>query len=140
MKLRELKTWEQELLRQQEEVGSMLEPLLKRREDLRAKLELVQRLIALEHDDGARADRPASQHGTAGAEIQGAVAAILSERGGAMHISDIRAALLERGMPIPGKGTDANIIVHLRRAPNLFIKRGRGTYALKAHRKSVEDG
>ena len=55
---------------------------------------------------------------------------VLRERGKPTHVSEIRAELLRRKVPIPGKGTDANVIVYL--SKNLRVCRvGRGLYALK---------
>ena len=44
----ELQDWETELLQELEEIAGQLEPLLSRKEALRAKLELVQRLRSME--------------------------------------------------------------------------------------------
>ncbi len=146
----ELRGWEQEILAEQERVAGELEPLLSRREELISKLELVQRLLALEAtssrrvETGANGTKPqavAKPNQTNGNHIKNAVREILEERGQPMHIGDIRAALVQRGVPIPGKGTDANVIVHLRRAPDMFTRRKRGIYALKRarHAKQTSD-
>jgi DNA sulfur modification protein DndB len=66
-----------------------------------------------------------------GVDLQAAVKGILERAASPMHVADIRSALAKAGVPIPGKGTDANIIVHLRRAPDTFDRRGRGLYGLK---------
>jgi hypothetical protein len=47
-----------------------------------------------------------------------------------MHIRDIRNALIQKGVPLPGKGDEANIILRLRRDNARFIRTERGTYAL----------
>lgn len=142
MKVRsiELRDWEGELIEELEQISRQLEPLLSRKEELRAKLELVQRLRSLEEGEAAAAaGERASTRATmgfaptpvsVGNEIQTEVREILEARGQPMHIRDIRTALTERGVPIPGRGTDANLIVHLRRAPDVFDRRARGTYGL----------
>jgi hypothetical protein len=61
---------------------------------------------------------------------QGAID-ILGERGQPLHISEMRAELVRRGIPIPGKGTDANVIVYLARSTEV-CRVGRGLYALRA--------
>jgi len=61
---------------------------------------------------------------------QGAVE-ILAERAKPLHISELRDQLSRRGIPIPGKGTDANVIVYLARCNNI-CRVGRGLYALRA--------
>src|SRR5262249_38412275 len=61
---------------------------------------------------------------------QGAIE-ILGERSTPILISELRAALASRGIPIPGKGTDANVIVYLS-GSNEICRVGRGLYALRA--------
>jgi hypothetical protein len=145
----ELRVWEEDLLAEQSLVARQLEPLLGRREQLISKLELVQRLLALESASasGQMADPPgngakplpaASPNHMNGNYIQNAVREILEERGKPMHIGDIRTALVQRGVAIPGKGTDANVIVHLRRAPDMFTRRKRGIYTLKRVRNAKQ--
>ncbi len=137
-RLDELKRWEAELDLEKEGVGRELEPLLNRREQLIQKLELVRRLIDVEsatplaptQSPVAENGKGALTTGNSGSQIQMAVREILEEHG-SMHIRDIRTALVERGVAIPGKGTDANVIVHLRRAPEVFARKTRGTYSLK---------
>ena len=55
---------------------------------------------------------------------------ILEEDGNAMHISEICNRLYEKAIPLPGKGTQANVIVRIRRDPNQFTRTDNGTYAL----------
>jgi hypothetical protein len=62
--------------------------------------------------------------------IERGVLAILEERGKPVHISDLRAELVHRNIPIPGKGSDSNVIVYLSRSPNV-CRVGRGMYALR---------
>jgi hypothetical protein len=144
-RLSQLQEWERDLLAEQEAVARQLEPLLARREAVRAKLELVQRLKGLEGDGDDRHGVPSKNHtpgapATAGAELQAMVREVLEAHGKPMHVQEIRAALTERGVPIPGKGTDANIIVHLRRAPELFSRSGRGVYGLKTQKPRRNGG
>jgi hypothetical protein len=141
----ELRAWERELKAEHDALGRELEPLIARRQQVAQKLELVQRLIAVERDPAfpetappADASSPSSPPRANGNQIQTAVHAILQENGRPMHIRDIHAALIERGVPIPGKGTEANVIVHLRRAPDTFARRNRGVYGLKRTRNGKE--
>jgi hypothetical protein len=138
----ELKVWEDELIGEQEKLARDLEPLLTRREELRMKLDLVQRLKNLESGDKTQEGQPtlamppiASPSSSVGSELQAAVRRILESRRKPMHVREIRGVLTEQGIPIPGKGTDANLIVHLRRAPTIFEPCGRGTYGLADWKK-----
>jgi hypothetical protein len=149
----QLQCWLNDLRREQEEVMAALDPLLRRREELRQKTELVQRLLSLESDSqpelrishpdngGVQDSTPLERAGhRTGTELQEAVKEILREYGKPMHISDIRSALVDKGIPIPGRGTDANIIVHLRRAPDVFERKNRGTYGLLGPEKKLTKG
>jgi hypothetical protein len=64
--------------------------------------------------------------------LEDAVVSYLAS-GKAMHISRIRARLLKDGIPIPGKGVDANVIARIRRDSRIARAPGqRGYYVLEA--------
>src|SRR3990172_12291785 len=44
---------------------------------------------------------------------------LLKAAGRPLHVRDIREELLRLGIPIPGRGDHANIIVHLRKCPHV---------------------
>jgi hypothetical protein len=108
--------------------------------DAEERRALVRRLLELDKGapaNGNAADRDpevdSTHHRigtTANSELEEAVADILGEAGGPLHVSDIRTRLIDAGVRIPGKGDDANIIVRLRKAPDQFTRTARGTYAL----------
>jgi hypothetical protein len=55
---------------------------------------------------------------------------VLKVVGKPIHVADLRRELIQRGVPIPGKGNDANVIVYLSRAPEIS-RVGKGLYALR---------
>lgn len=63
-------------------------------------------------------------------ELESEVERILEASEKPMHISEIRSELVLRGVPIPGRGDDANIIVRLRKDATRFVRTARGTYGL----------
>jgi hypothetical protein len=63
-------------------------------------------------------------------ELEDAVEELLREAGKPMHIAVIREQLNVRGIQIPGRGDEANIIVRIRKVPDRFTRTARGTYAL----------
>lgn len=134
----QLDAWANDLQSEMRRVEGELGPLLARKEDLRARLELIQRLSELESKDGREGDRAEgltrSVPATAGSALEAAAREILEATGRPMHVSEIRAALRDRGVPIPGRGTDANVILYLRRARDVFDRPARGTYGLTAWR------
>jgi|GEM_PF-1236232 len=116
-------------------------PLQQRLESALERLDLIQRLIrltagaspAIKHADQPGTPLPAGSAGnsTAGEQdLEAHLEVVLREAGKPMHISDIRKTLIDRAVPLPGRGDEANIIVRLRRAPERFSRTGRGTYAL----------
>lgn len=54
--------------------------------------------------------------------------AAMSEPPSGIHVEELREKLESDGVPIPGKGTAANIIGRLRLAPKRFHRTDRGTY------------
>ncbi len=107
---------------------------------------LLQRLLALRrgHLPSEVAEQTAYQTGKAGTpkEIQlvqavhkighTVVEAVLHELASAgrpLHISDLMRLLHEARVEIPGAGTQANLITHLRRDPRL-VRPSRGIYGL----------
>jgi hypothetical protein len=119
------------------ELETRIDPLRLQLESARERLDLVRRLIHLHDtppsDEAASADvAPPSPtaRALAPSNLEEGVAAVLKEAGEPMHIREIREALVQRGVPLPGRGDEANIIVRLRRSPDDFTRTGRGTYAL----------
>jgi hypothetical protein len=59
----------------------------------------------------------------------GATAEILGDFKRPMTIQEIHGAFIRQGKPLPGRGTPTNIVAHISTSP-LFVRRGRGIYAL----------
>lgn len=55
--------------------------------------------------------------------------AVLAEHGD-MRLSDLREALFRRGVPLPGKGTNANLVGYLNRSAGRIVRKRRGVYGL----------
>jgi hypothetical protein len=60
-----------------------------------------------------------------------AVAEELAIAGRPIHISDLMRVLHDKGISVPGSGTQANLISYLRREPQ-FVRTSRGMYGLAA--------
>jgi hypothetical protein len=69
--------------------------------------------------------------GEAGALAIQAVIEELTAAGRPLHISELMRLLKQRRVPIPGAGTQANVIIHLRRDERL-VRPSRGMYGLAA--------
>jgi len=88
---------------------------------VRVAEERVNTLRKLVRDSGGEPAMPADLLSTA--------MAILGEQGD-LHLSSLREALTARGMPIPGKGTDANLVGYLNRSGGRIVRKSRGVYGL----------
>lgn len=83
---------------------------------------LLRRLLEL---DGA--PRPVSPSRNLSDEVE----AVLQDSAIPLHISNIREKLLEKGVQIPGKGLDANVIARIGKDPRFVRVSGkRGFYTL----------
>jgi len=85
------------------------------------RVRLLEELIALERGEGHIAhERPAW-------DVVDATVRMLDESGEPMRIGEIRTGLVDAGVPLPGKGADANLIAKFQSSPQ--IKRvSRGVY------------
>lgn len=140
----DLMAWQLNLARRVDELRSEILTRQTQLAGVEARLTLVTKLVEMEA--GAKTDRPTRNNAdveqaaqsspatplapstTAG--LEDAVEEILRTEGAPLHISSIREALGARGVAIPGRGDDANIIVRLRRFEDRFTRTARGTYGL----------
>jgi hypothetical protein len=139
--LRDLEAWARATETEIEQIRSQMLPLEEQMSAARERLDLIRRLIGLA--DGSRRQptaaggSPSGKDATEarvppGAAVEDHVEAILAEQGTPIHIRALRETLIERGVPLPGRGDEANIIVRLRRDESRFTRTGRGTYGLAA--------
>jgi hypothetical protein len=130
-----LQAWAEAIEREIAEITSKIVPLQQRLDATHEKLDLVQRLIHLSAPNANSSTRIAdigsiSLYTTVPPGIEDHIEEILRTSGKPMHISELRTALIQTGVPLPGRGDEANIILRLRRAGDRFIRTERGTYAL----------
>ena len=152
-KIASLNAWATEAEQEMQQITNEMAPLQKRLESAREKLDLLNRLIRLAEKDllgdqpieelvaerteevnssvsptSPPSPTPADLRTRSGLEEN--IEVILEKSGEPMHISEIRQALINQGVPLPGRGDEANVILRLRRAQDLFTRTGRGTYGL----------
>ncbi len=139
--LKDLEAWAAATEKEIEEIRTQMLPLEERMATARERLDLIRRLVGLA--DPARTtstQAPArvirvdneSPSVPSTSDVEAQLEAILAEAGQPLHIRALREALIARGVPLPGKGDEANIIVRLRRDERRFTRAGRGMYALAA--------
>jgi len=121
-----LRKWRSQVEHELEETQEGLLLHQRKLRESKDRLELIDRLLALEGEVVSKS----TQSPTSPAEFLDACEGIMREVGKPMHIGDIQIALIENGIPIPGKGTQANVISRLQRSDGRFIRTGRGMYGL----------
>jgi len=115
------------------ELTSNIIPLQQQLDAAREKLDLVHRLIHLSSPKNDLLPNEAQPYlASSSPLLEDHIERIFLSAGTPLHIRQIRASLIEMGVPLPGKGDEANIILRLRRASDRFIRTERGTYALAA--------
>ena len=132
-----LQAWGKDIEQEIAEITASIVPLQQRLDTAREKLDLVNRLIHLStpaqiSTSGKAEPMPSPPKVTSLPGIEDRIEEILRSTGKPMHIRDIRASLIQMGVPLPGRGDEANIILRLRRDTDRFVRTGRGTYALAA--------
>lgn len=127
-RIHELHEWRSEAREELERARIELIDVQKRMEAAQERLRLLDQLLALEENKGAGEVIKDAQRDPV--DLLDACEQILREAGKPLHIKELQAALLERGIPLPGKGTEANLIVRLQRSDGRFMRTGRGTYGL----------
>jgi hypothetical protein len=104
-------------------------------ESAREKLDLIHRLMHLSRAGGppsleltrqVAAREPSSRP----PEVEDRIEEILERAREPMHITAIRNALVEMGVPLPGRGDEANLILRIRRDKARFVRTERGVYGL----------
>lgn len=129
--------WRAELKSKCMDIEEKLRPLRAELEATQKELDLVQRLIALRTQPEVplgqlrTSAEPRARNETS-SDIAAAVAEILSQAGGPLHISEIKARYLAAGHAIPGQGTDSNLIAHITRSA-LFRRVSKGTYTVSSN-------
>jgi hypothetical protein len=130
-----LQAWSEKIEREIADITSQILPLQKRLDAAREKLDLVRRIRHLMVPGVASVAGNVKAISTPLPTntlpcIEDRIEEILRSSGKPMHIQDIRASLIQMGVPLPGRGDEANIILRLRRATDRFVRTERGTYAL----------
>ena len=140
----ELEAWSSALRAEVERHRQMIDDLTKQLAQSEERLNLVNRLLELDGSslptvvDEELTATPPSEAGLSAqakephdpvATLEDGVERVLEAVGVPTHISRIRAQLINDGIPIPGRGEDANVIVRIS-ADERFCRTSRGTYAL----------
>ena len=132
-----LSQWAQSVEKEIAELSASIAPLQERLEGAKEKLDLIHRLMHLAGPAISSGEVFAGQgrlhQKTSGVPaIEQRIEEILVAAAKPLHISEIRATLVQMGVPLPGRGDEANLILRLRRDTTRFVRTGRGFYGLTA--------
>ena len=130
-----LAEWASAIEKEIAEISSSMSPLQLRLEAAKEKLDLIHRLMHLNTGPSQATPRPSqrsglSQRHAGPPEIEDRIEELLREASKPLHISLIRDSLVQKGIPLPGRGDEANLILRIRRASGRFVRTGRGMYGL----------
>ena len=138
--LKQLRKWRETAEKEVQELTKRMGELTKHLTAAQERSDLLNRLIHLSEDtktnevhtfsrsqnyEGSKDLPPGTEW-----KLEDYLERIFLETGEPMHIRAIQEMLIERGVPLPGKGDEANVILRLRRASNRFVRTGRGMYGL----------
>lgn len=121
-----LRNWRSQLI---EEIGRIkveLSDLQVRLHESNERLELIDKLLAIENPEMKETSNLPITTDSLIDECE----EILREAGKPMHIRELHLGLLNKGIPIPGKGSQANVIARIQRSDGRIIRTGRGMYGL----------
>lgn len=129
----ELLRWRAAAIHELEEAQANAAAAQQRTESCRERVRLLDRLLAVETgSEAATSTHEMSAHSARDAESEGLLHAcerLVREAGRPLHIKELHTALLNNRIPIPGRGTEANLLVRLHRSNGRFVRTGRGTFA-----------
>jgi hypothetical protein len=123
-RVEELRLWRGEAAEALDRAQQEFQTAQRRLDEARERLALLDRLAAVEGDGGK-----VPNSSPAVDELLDACERFMREAGRPLHISELHAALLKNGVRIPGRGSEANVIVRLQRSAGRFVRTGRGRYA-----------
>ena len=134
-RINELRRWKAGAVAEFEEAQGALAAAQQRAEACRERLRLIDRLLAVEGGPEATTTSQESSLQTAqeptppADHLLDACEKMVRNAARPLHIKELHAALLNEGIPIPGRGTEANLLVRLHRSNGRFVRTGRGTCA-----------
>lgn len=134
-RIEELRRWRADAAEELSTAEAGLAAAQLKLEACRERVRLLDRLLTVEggsEADTATEARPVATTVASLAppdELLDACEKVVRSAGRPLHISEMHAALLKDGTPIPGRGTEANLLVRLHRSNGRFVRTGRGTYA-----------
>jgi hypothetical protein len=133
----EIEVWLRSVQQELRELDDQLKPLLEEQKRLQARELLLKNLLdsfgdRREPEDSVRVSSvvPATRSdGSIRQYVIDKAVEVLRDEGKPLHINDLHAAFLRRGYSVPGAGKPVNLIVHLRRADEIFSPK-RGIYGV----------
>ena len=131
------------LIRKLAELEKKLAPIREEMVMVRSELKLINEIIGLKstsektdlngyQDFSKTKDKGINENSNQyQSNVEVEIEKILEKYNNPMHVERILEELLNNGVRVPGRGHVSNIIVRMRRCPEIFIRVAPGTYALK---------
>jgi len=128
-RLSELRTWRAEVVERLSELRVRLDQTSADMKEAEQRLQLLDGLLAIE-DPGGPTSTALVSPAVSDSDFLSACESLIREAGKPLHIKDLHRALLDGGIPIPGRGTEANVISRVQRSNGRITRVGRGMYAI----------
>lgn len=122
----ELRRWRHEASAELQHAQDELRAAQRRIDATRERVSLLDRLLAVEEGNGVGANPAAPPDADA---LLNACEELVKGAGKPLHVKELIDGLVQRGVPLPGRGNEANLITRLHRSDGRFVRTGRGTYA-----------
>src|SRR5262245_24664619 len=127
----DLLRWKAETTAEYETARAEMAAAQQRVEACKERLRLLDRLLTIERGPELASSQEISMETARDAPdaLLDACERLVISAGRPLHIKELYAALLDGGVHIPGRGTEANLLVRLHRSNGRFVRTGRGTFA-----------
>ena len=125
----ELLNWREAVKKEVALKQELISQAQKKLVEYQERLELIDQLIQLENSSMEKMNKSVTTNSYSDNLVEECVA-FLRQVGKPMHIADIHGYLLKKGIALPGKGNEANVISRIQRSQGKIVRTGRGVYGL----------
>jgi len=121
-----LQHWREETIKEIGDCNTMISSTQKKLIEAEEKLRLIDGLLSLEKSNMPNIPQEKYLKKDLLEEIED----VIRVKGEPMHITSIHQSLIAKGIPLPGKGNEANVIARIQRSGGRIIRTDRGVYGL----------
>lgn len=121
-----LQLWRKETLREIDECKALISSTQYKLNEAEERVRLIDGLLNLEGNDMT----DIAQEKFLKKDLLDEIEDVIRNKGEPMHISSIHQELISKGVPLPGRGNEANVIARIQRSEGRIIRTDRGVYGL----------